>query len=111
MSCPSRALTELSHANAGDGRFAAGSFDSLSAVELSNAISAALNVTLPGTLIYDYPSVGAMVDHIGTLLGRAQDLPLDIPLPPRDVAVARAGTFKVRRQNLDLFRGVGLERQ
>lgn len=54
---------------AGDGRFAPGSFDSLSAVELSNAIAAALNIRLPGTLIYDYPSVESIVSHIASELG------------------------------------------
>ena len=49
---------------AGDGSFAAGSFDSLSAVELSSMLSSRLGVQLPGTLVFDYPSVAAMAQHI-----------------------------------------------
>ena len=38
--------------------------DSLGAVELKNAIDTAVGVELPGTLVFDYPSVSAMVDYI-----------------------------------------------
>lgn len=65
----SPSLTVVCIGLAGDGRFAPGSFDSLSAVELSNAIAATLNIRLPGTLIYDYPSVDTMVSHIAAQLG------------------------------------------
>lgn len=43
-----------------DGRFAAGSLDSLAAVELGNALAAELGLVLPGTLVFDYPSARAM---------------------------------------------------
>ena len=55
--------------NAGDdGHFATGSFDSLSAVELANAVSEAVNMRLPGTLVFDYPSVKALAAHVQELL-------------------------------------------
>ena len=38
--------------------------DSLGAVELKNAIDTTVGVELPGTLVFDYPSVSAMVDYI-----------------------------------------------
>ncbi len=43
-----------------DGQFPAGGFDSLSAVELSNMLSQSLAIDLPGTLVFDYPSVNAI---------------------------------------------------
>jgi hypothetical protein len=54
-----------------DGQFAAGSFDSLSAVELSNGVAMALNLQLPGTLVFDYPSVSAMAAHMHSLMAPA----------------------------------------
>lgn len=53
---------------AGHGSFPAGSFDSLSAVELSSSLSDTLGVQLPGTLVFDYPSVHAMAKFIHNLL-------------------------------------------
>ena len=55
-----------------DGQLAAGSFDSLAAVELTNGLNTALNLKLPGTLVFDYPSVQAIAEHIhGQLAGRS----------------------------------------
>ena len=54
-----------------DGQFVAGSFDSLSAVELSNGIATALGLQLPGTLVFDYPSVRAMAAHVQGLMAPA----------------------------------------
>ena len=51
-----------------EGTFTAGSYDSLSAVELSNEIATALNIQLPGTLVFDYPSVASISKHLNTLL-------------------------------------------
>lgn len=49
--------------------FPQGQLDSLSAVELSSVVGAALGMQLPATLVYDYPSVSSMADH---LLGMLQ---------------------------------------
>lgn len=46
------------------GQFPAGAFDSLSAVELSNKISEMLEITLPGTLVFDYPSVPSISAYV-----------------------------------------------
>lgn len=49
--------TELRFNAGEEGRFAPGSFDSLSAVELSNGLGAALGLELPGTIAFDYPTL------------------------------------------------------
>ena len=56
------------HGAGEDGTFAAGAFDSLSAVELSSNLSSQLGLQLPGTLAFDYPSVMAMATHLHNLL-------------------------------------------
>ena len=62
-------LLRASLCNTGeDGTFAAGAFDSLSAVELSSTLGGQLGLRLPGTLAFDYPSVTAMATHVHTLL-------------------------------------------
>ena len=52
----------------GDGQFPAGSFDSLGAVEMANSLSTTLSLKLPQTLVFDYPSVKAMAEHIQSLM-------------------------------------------
>jgi len=42
--------------------------DSLLAVELRNTLGSALGEALPATLLFDYPSVAALADHIAALL-------------------------------------------
>lgn len=66
-----------------DGQFAAGSLDSLAAVELANAVAAELGLQLPGTLVFDYPSVRAMAAFLH------QQLAGPSAVPPRAAAPAR----------------------
>ncbi|WP_308103098.1 type I polyketide synthase, partial [Streptomyces albus] len=52
-------------------------FDSLTAVEFRNALAAETALTLPSTLVYDYPSVEALTDELLTrLFGATED---DVP--------------------------------
>ena len=70
----SAAEATLGEAVPADGAFTPGAFDSLSAVELSNAVSTAVGRDLPSTLVFDYPSVAAMAAHVASLLAPATTL-------------------------------------
>ena len=49
----------------------AAGLDSLSSVEFRNSLEAKLGLQLPGTLVFDYPSVSAIAQHVSTLLAPA----------------------------------------
>ncbi|MFC8042058.1 type I polyketide synthase [Nocardia sp. NPDC057353] len=65
----------LGHENPGDvvlGRaFTEMGFDSVTAVELRNRLNAATGLTLPATLVFDYPTIEAVARHVLELLGIA----------------------------------------
>jgi acyl carrier protein len=57
--------------------------DSLGAVELRNEIGKAVGLELPGTLVFDYPSVAAITGMLAAKLARKQESP-----PAREVPAA-----------------------
>ncbi|MFJ1709938.1 beta-ketoacyl synthase N-terminal-like domain-containing protein, partial [Kitasatospora sp. NPDC088346] len=53
-------------------------FDSLTAVEFRNLLGVATGLPLSATVVFDYPSVGSLVDHLkGELLGAAPEEAFD----------------------------------
>lgn len=58
--------------------------DSLGAVELRNALVSKLSVTLPGTLIFDYPTIDAIADYVSTLVKPTRVAVAAPPAPERD---------------------------
>ena len=77
-----------------EGQLAAGSFDSLSAVELTNGLNFILDLKLPGTLVFDYPSVNAIAGYIHSQLAD-KDTNTELPALPVSIATGLAGSTAV----------------
>ncbi|MEV0805999.1 type I polyketide synthase [Micromonospora sp. NPDC050200] len=76
---PDRAFSELG-------------FDSLSAVELRNALGAAADLRLPATLVFDYPTADAVAAYLDSLLGGVSaDAPTQAGPRPVDEPIAIVG--------------------
>lgn len=65
----------------------ASSFDSLSAVELSNSISSSLGLKLPGTLIFDYPSLALIAQHVHGQLSQTAGPTAELHHVPASTAI------------------------
>ncbi|MGA8115537.1 MAG: SDR family NAD(P)-dependent oxidoreductase, partial [Actinocatenispora sp.] len=53
-------------------------FDSLTALEFRNALGAAAGLSLPATVVFDYPTPEALADHLLTQLAGPQDGQLQV---------------------------------
>lgn len=74
------------------GAFTAGSLDSLAAVELAAVLAAELGLPVPGTLVFDYPTVAAIAAFLHAQLARAAGAAAPQALPaPQAALVAHAG--------------------
>ncbi|MFD0685016.1 SDR family NAD(P)-dependent oxidoreductase [Actinomadura fibrosa] len=64
-------------------------FDSLTAVELRNALNAATGLRLPATLVFDHPTARAVADHLrDTLAGSSDEVRVSVRAPLDDEPIA-----------------------
>jgi acyl carrier protein len=56
--------------------------DSLMALELRKALGTGLDLTLPATLLFNYPTIDALIEHLAPQVGLAEAQAPPAPLPP-----------------------------
>ncbi|MFV2022879.1 SDR family NAD(P)-dependent oxidoreductase, partial [Micromonospora sp. LOL_023] len=72
-------------------------FDSLTALELRNRLTGATGRKLPATLIFDYPSVAAVADHLTDEFGAAESRRIGEHLATLEAALAEVDPGDERR--------------
>lgn len=73
--------------------FPPGSIDSVSAIEFSSALASSFSISLPVTVIFDYPSVSGLSQYICSVINKSDQHDRDL-LEPRSLIVPE--------ENLDL---------
>ncbi|MFI0976756.1 beta-ketoacyl synthase N-terminal-like domain-containing protein [Streptomyces sp. NPDC021093] len=74
-----------------DESFKDAGFDSIAAVQLCNLLSGATNLSLPDTLVFDYPTPRDLAEHLFTLLGEETDTETPAESPSCQESSAREG--------------------
>jgi SAM-dependent methyltransferase len=57
--------------------------DSLMALELRKALSVGLEMNLPATLLFNFPTIDSLIEHLAPQVGLAEVQPSPAPLPPQ----------------------------
>lgn len=71
------AASVLGSTPASDAPLVASGLDSLGAVEFRNSLATRIGLQLPGTLVFDYPTVAAIADFVGAALVQSAEETLD----------------------------------
>jgi acyl carrier protein len=85
--------------------------DSLMGLELRNRLEASLGVTLPGTLLWTYPTVAALVPHLASKMGLALEAPAPAhPAPPPKGDALAATAAKIEQLSDEEMEALLLEK-